>query len=142
MSHIECNKELCTGCLACVTACIDQNYDETMLDAISYRKYTRCISEKTGMTCYKTSSCYHCKDAACMKACGQEAIYRDDRGFVRVKEASCTGCKACVDACPHHMIFVDLEGIARKCHGCSTRISFGMEPACVKVCPVGALKVK
>lgn len=29
----------------------------------------------------------------------------------------------------------------QKCDGCATRVHMGMEPACVRVCPTGALRL-
>lgn len=50
MGKIECKKELCSGCLACVIACMDQNYEETECDAVSPRIYEERVSERTGLT--------------------------------------------------------------------------------------------
>lgn len=142
MSHIVCDKELCVGCLACVTACMDQHYEPFDTDAVSPRKYILHISEKTGMTSYKTSSCLHCQDPECMKACKQDAIYRDERGYIRVRPENCIGCKACQQHCPYHMIVVNKNKKAVKCDGCSVRIGAGLKPACLRVCPTGALSIK
>lgn len=142
MSYIKCNTNCCVGCLACVTACLDQHYEVFETDPVSPRRYTLQVSEKTGMTCYKTGSCYHCKDAACMKACDQDALFRDERGYIRVKTDDCIGCGACEEACQHHMILVNKAGKAIKCDGCSVRIASGLKPACLRVCPVAALTIE
>ena len=59
MSRIVCELKKCSGCLACVIACVDQHYDETIDNPISCRIYEKKTME-SGFTCYKTRSCLHC----------------------------------------------------------------------------------
>ena len=44
-------------------------------------------------------------------------------------------------ACPFGVPSFNREGKMEKCDGCSVRLAHGMEPACVRVCPTGALRV-
>ena len=44
-------------------------------------------------------------------------------------------------ACPFGAPKFSAQGRLKKCDGCHVRLKCGMEPACVRVCPTGALKV-
>ena len=39
MSRVECDKARCSGCLACIVACLDQHYDEADGYAVPARIY-------------------------------------------------------------------------------------------------------
>ena len=140
MSKIICDWNKCSGCLACVVACIDQHYDETVADALSCRIYEKKTSERSGLVCYKTRSCLHCEDAACIKACPVGALIKEN-GFVIPLREKCIGCRACAKACPHDVPRFDKEGKLVKCDGCAARVACGLEPACVSTCNTGALKL-
>lgn len=142
MSRIICDESLCSGCLACVVACMDQHYEGDNSDAVSPRLYKKRVSQRSGMTSYITDSCRHCKDAACMTACPSDAIKRDERGFVIVWQEKCIGCRRCRTACPFDVPRFGTDSKMVKCDGCSVRIACGMEPACVRACNTGALNVK
>ncbi len=85
--------------------------------------------------------CMHCDDAGCMKICpAPGALYRTAEGAVAYDRDKCIGCKLCVNACPFDVPRYDAEGKMTKCHLCFDRIGAGMQPACVKTCPTGALR--
>jgi len=45
--------------------------------------------------------CMHCNDAPCLATCPVDGvIYRRKDGLVIIDPEKCTGCQACVDACP------------------------------------------
>lgn len=95
MARIECDKTLCSGCLACVVACMDQHYDETEVEAVSPRIYEERVA-KSGLTNYVTRSCMHCEDAPCVTACPLQVLEKDEQGFVIVAhQRRCIGCKRC-----------------------------------------------
>lgn len=139
MSKIACDLKKCSGCLACVIACVDQHYDETAENAVSCRIYEKATAP-SGMVCYKTRSCLHCEDAECIKACPVGALIQKN-GFVIPLREKCIGCKACAGACPHDIPRFDAEGKLVKCDGCATRVACGLEPACVRACNTGCLKL-
>jgi Fe-S-cluster-containing dehydrogenase component len=58
---------------------------------------------------------------------------------VLVTRRKCTGCKACIAACPYDARYVHPEGYVDKCTFCLHRARRGKKPACVEVCPAGAL---
>lgn len=79
------------------------------------------------------SVCFQCPGAPCHRACPSDAISRSADDVVVVNAEKCTGCGACVAACPYGMIELDAGEVATKCDYC------GGDPACVKECFPGAL---
>jgi len=142
MSRIECDKTLCSGCLACVVACMDQHYDETETEAVSPRIYEERVSERTGLTNYVTRSCMHCEDAPCVESCPLNVLEKDEQGFVIVAhQRRCIGCKKCAKVCPYDVPRFNKDMKIVKCDGCAVRVAHGLAPACVRACNTGALKL-
>lgn len=141
MSKIVCDQKKCSGCLACVVACIDQHYEETVENAVSCRIYEK-VSAPSGLVTYKTRSCLHCEDAACMAVCPTGALVKNERGFVIPLREKCIGCHACERACPHDIPRFDAENKLVKCDGCAVRVANGLEPVCVRACNCGCLKLE
>lgn len=142
MSRVVCEKELCSGCLACVVACMDQHYDETETDALSPRIYEKRVSERTGLMNYVTRNCMHCPDAPCMNVCPLKVFERDEQGFViAAHQDKCIGCKRCLEVCPYDVPRFNTENKIIKCDGCAVRLANGFEPACVRACNTGALRL-
>ena len=140
---VTCDKTLCSGCFACVVACIDQHYDETVTDAVSPRIHERYTSERTGLVKYVTKCCAHCEDAPCIDACSHNVFVKNEQGFVVTADIEkCDGCKKCAEACQLDAIRFDKNNKVVKCDGCAVRVAHGLEPGCVRACPTGALKVE
>ncbi|MGC8603189.1 MAG: 4Fe-4S dicluster domain-containing protein [Desulfomonilaceae bacterium] len=137
------NVDLCVGCGACVVACMDQNdiYPEKGQPAFR-RIYQFEDGEFPNAIIRRLSiSCMHCTHSPCMIGCPTKAITRDNRtGAVIVNQRLCIGCHTCALACPLGVPRYDEDGKMWKCDLCIERVEAGMEPACVRVCPVGALK--
>jgi formate-dependent nitrite reductase membrane component NrfD/ferredoxin len=69
-------------------------------------------------------------------------MYKRPDGIVDFDKEICIGCKACMAACPYDAIFINPDDhSAEKCNMCAHRIDAGLEPACVSVCPTGAIIV-
>ncbi len=77
--------------------------------------------------------CQHCLDPQCLKACPNGAISKDDDGVVRMNKSLCVNCGLCIAACPEAAPLREACGEVVKCDLC------GGSPACVSVCPTGAL---
>lgn len=130
----------CTGCEACRVACSIEN----RLDpGVAWRRvYTFNPQRFPGVPNFHHSlACNHCADPPCLKYCPALAYGKDpDTGAVTVDPDKCIGCKYCSWACPYDAPrFSPSTGIVEKCTFCIHRLESGLEPACVSLCPTGAL---
>jgi Fe-S-cluster-containing dehydrogenase component len=90
--------------------------------------------------------CNQCDEPPCVQVCPVGATYKTEDGVVLVDEKYCLGCRYCIQACPYGARYIypssgprkSRVGTADKCTWCYHRITKGLEPACVKVCPTGA----
>jgi formate dehydrogenase iron-sulfur subunit len=89
----------------------------------------------------RKDGCMHCEDPGCLKACpAPGAIVQYANGIVDFVSDACIGCGYCVKGCPFNIPRVNQEDHkSYKCTLCSDRVSVGLEPACVKACPTGAI---
>jgi Fe-S-cluster-containing dehydrogenase component len=82
--------------------------------------------------------CNHCRESPCIQVCPVGASYLTKDGVVMVDEKRCIGCAYCVQACPYGSRFINpVTHTADKCTWCYHRVTKGMKPACVEVCPTG-----
>ena len=90
---------------------------------------------------FRKEACMHCTDAACVTVCPSGALhYNKETKTVGLDHDKCIGCKECVAACPFEIPRWDAAtDKVYKCDMCESRITNGMDPACVKACPTGAL---
>jgi formate dehydrogenase iron-sulfur subunit len=90
----------------------------------------------------RKDGCMHCADPGCLKACpAPGAIVKYSNGIVDFISEHCIGCGNCVTGCPFNVPrLAKTDGKAYKCSLCSDRVVYGLEPACVKACPTGAIR--
>ncbi|MFA5354367.1 MAG: 4Fe-4S dicluster domain-containing protein, partial [Thermodesulfovibrionales bacterium] len=90
---------------------------------------------------FVSQRCMHCDEAGCMTVCpAPGALFRTKEGAVAYDKDKCIGCKLCNSACPFNVPRYDEKDKISKCHLCSDRIAEGLEPACAKTCPTGAIR--
>lgn len=128
----------CCACGACAVACMDQN-DIEITEEHPLRKVF--AMEGTNGHAYISVACMHCEDAPCIVACPVGCLSKDERGLTVYDSTSCIGCHSCAMACPFGAPTYNRFGKMQKCDGCAERLSHGLEPACVRTCSLGALKV-
>jgi len=89
----------------------------------------------------RKDGCMHCADPGCLKACpAPGAIVQYANGIVDFHEEHCIGCGYCITGCPFNIPRISQkDSKAYKCTLCSDRVAIGLEPACIKTCPTGAL---
>lgn len=154
----------CMGCQTCTNACkMENNVPMNMLWSRVITQGADIIDGATGVYPdlsreYLPIACQHCENPACLKVCPVGATYKDDEGRVLIDYERCIGCRYCMAACPynarsfnwgepvhdpgfrygHKDVPVRHKGIAEKCTFCVERTGEGLEPMCVRCCPVKA----
>ncbi len=127
----------CIGCQACIVACKTEN--EVPLGSFRLRLRETVVGTFPNLQGeFRMEQCFHCENSPCVPVCSTGATYRTADGIVLVDPSKCTGCKACVTACPYNMRFIHPAGYADKCTFCEHRVAEGRVPACVETCPSGA----
>lgn len=150
----------CIGCKACQVACSEWNelkeeiglnygtYDNPRdLSANSwtvmrFAEVEETTAEGTRLEwLIRKDGCMHCADPGCLKACpAPGAIVQYSNGIVDFHEENCIGCGNCITGCPFNVPRISkTDKKAYKCTLCSDRVGVGLEPACVKTCPTGAI---
>lgn len=133
------DQDACIGCHACTVACKAEN-DVPVGGFRTNVKYVEIGKFPEIKRNFLVQRCNHCTDAPCVTICPVNALKKRPDGIVDVDRDACIGCRACMQACPYDAIYLNEDlGAIEKCHFCAHRIEKGLEPACVTVCPVGAI---
>jgi formate dehydrogenase iron-sulfur subunit len=147
----------CIGCKACQSACMEWNdlraepgtneglytnphdLDDQTWTLMRFNE--RQVGDAMQWLILK-DGCFHCADPGCLKACPSPgAIIQFSNGIVDFHQESCIGCGYCISGCPFNIPRMRKEDSkVYKCTLCSDRVSVGLEPACVKACPTGAIQ--
>jgi len=135
--------KLCINCHACEVACKEEN--GILLGADKHRLWIQenepvgdfynLTRDKGG---FLQHQCQQCENAPCLKACPNDAIYRDENGIIQLYESKCDLSLNCMDACPYDARYIDeKKQITDKCIFCSeTRLARGeTTTACQITCP-------
>lgn len=152
----------CIGCGKCVEACkiennvpkepfffrtwveqyVIQKSGEVSVQSINggVEKLTEITSEKDILRSFFVPKlCNHCDNPPCVQVCPVGATFSTEEGVVLVDGTRCIGCRYCIQACPYGARFLHPEKkVADKCTFCYHRVSKGLLPACVEVCPTQA----
>ena len=148
----------CIGCKACQVACMQWNdlrdevgtttgiYDNPVdltdqsWTVMRFAEYKSPEGKLEWLI--RKDGCMHCEDPGCLKAGPSPgAIVKYGNGIVDFNSANCIGCGYCVAGCPFNIPRISQkDNKAYKCTLCSDRVAVGLEPACVKTCPTGAIQ--
>jgi len=153
----------CIGCNRCVEACKAENAvpdepfyfrtwieryrirmdGETEVDCISTRESQPEQSEpddpSVARTFFVPKLCNQCAHPPCVQVCPVGATFQTADGVVLVDAERCIGCRYCIQACPYGARYLNPRThTADKCTFCYHRITKGLLPACVEVCPTEA----
>ncbi len=131
----------CSGCMACMVACFDQN--DLPGDGSTFRHVSKIEtgSYPAALIHHVSLACMHCGDAPCVAVCPTKAISKKpESGIVVVNRDYCIGCHTCAMACPFGAPQFPEGTLMTKCDLCVARVENGLEPACVRTCPTRALK--
>ena len=98
------------------------------------------LVQKSTPVSYLSVSCQHCDNARCITACPVGCLFKDsESGLTLYDNSKCIGCHSCAMTCPFGAPSFNSGGKMVKCDGCVERLRYGLPPACVRVCPTGAL---
>jgi Fe-S-cluster-containing dehydrogenase component len=152
----------CIGCGLCVEACKEENdvprvpyYFRTWVERYQIHSDDEVVvdSPKGGIEGFPVEEegedvlrsffvpklCNHCDNAPCVQVCPVGATFKSEDGVVLVDKDYCIGCRYCIQACPYGARYLDPRTkTADKCTFCYHRITKGLQPACVEVCPTQA----
>lgn len=151
----------CIGCGRCAAACKNENkvpdsphYVRTWVEryVVPRDGETKVDSPNAGIdgfpdqppvdtlkTFFVPKLCNHCENPPCVQVCPVGATFQTKDGVVLVDEKYCVGCRYCIQACPYGARYLHPEKqVADKCTFCYHRITKGLLPACVEVCPTEA----
>ncbi len=155
----------CIGCGRCVAACKIENdvppaFFRTWVERYVWLEsgevkvespngglsFERLDDENVVKSYFVPKLCNHCENPPCVQVCPVGATYKTPDGVVLVDEKYCIGCRYCIQACPYGARYlyppdgkvVSRRNTADKCTWCYHRITKGLKPACVEVCPTKA----
>lgn len=86
--------------------------------------------------------CRHCIEAPCLEtAADPSAIYQDPATGAIIYTANTKNLDAdqIIESCPYDIPRKSADGLLAKCDMCVDRVHNGLQPACVKTCPTGAM---
>ncbi len=146
----------CIGCKACQVACMEWNdtrdaigHNHGVLDdpmdltenSWTVMRYSEVETDRGLEWLIRKDGCMHCADPGCLKACpAPGAIVQYSNGIVDFHEENCIGCGYCITGCPFNIPRLSKkDSKVYKCTLCADRVAVGLEPACVKTCPTGAI---
>ena len=148
----------CIGCKACQVACMQWNdlrddvgdthgtYDnprDLTPQSWTVMRFSEVeVVENKLEWLIRKDGCMHCEDPGCLKSCpAPGAIVKYQNGIVDFISEHCIGCGNCVTGCPFDVPRISkADNKDYKCSLCSDRVGVGLEPACVKACPTGAIR--
>ncbi len=146
----------CIGCKACQVACMEWNDTRDAIGANhgvldnpmdltenswTVMRYAEVETDRGLEWLIRKDGCMHCADPGCLKACpAPGAVVQYSNGIVDFHEENCIGCGYCIAGCPFNIPRLSKkDSKVYKCTLCSDRVAVGLEPACVKTCPTGAI---
>lgn len=142
----------CVGCYSCVVACkLEHNLppypvhpslgDPQGPELIRIRQVGSQTRDDEVQQYFQATTCMHCLDAPCIRACPTSAIYKDlETGITLVSEDQCTGCESCLSVCPYGAPQF-YAGKLYLCDLCIHRLGEGRPTACEAACPAKAIHV-
>jgi Fe-S-cluster-containing dehydrogenase component len=144
----------CIGCRACEAACAEANGlpgptgdlvagTRRITDQRTFTVVNAYAREGGAEPRFVKTQCNHCLEPGCASACPVKALEKTSAGPVVYHADRCIGCRYCMLACPFEVPKYEYDKAApyvRKCEFCAARQAAGKQPACVSVCPSGALQ--
>jgi formate dehydrogenase iron-sulfur subunit len=150
---------LCTACRGCQVACKqwhDLPAEETVNRGsyqnpadLSFETYKLVRMKETVVDgqlkwLFFPDQCRHCLEPPCEATAGEpSAIYSDPLTGAVIYTAitgQLSNIEEIVESCPYNIPRKTADGTLAKCDMCIDRVHNGLQPACVKTCPTGAMQ--
>ncbi|MGD9175760.1 MAG: 4Fe-4S dicluster domain-containing protein [Desulfobacterales bacterium] len=148
---------LCTACRGCQVACKQwhdlpaettenrgtyQNPADLSFDTYKLVRMRETVIDGRLRWLFFPDQCRHCLEAPCLETAGDPAaiFYDESSGAVIYTAATKTlDADEIIESCPYNIPRKAPDGTLAKCDMCYDRVAAGMQPACVKTCPTGAM---
>ena len=148
---------LCTACRGCQVACKQwhdlpaektenrgtyQNPADLSFDTYKLVRMNEAVIGGQLKWLFFPDQCRHCLEAPCLETAGDPAaIYYDEPSGAVIYTAATKNLDAAeiIESCPYNIPRKAPDGTLAKCDMCYDRVAAGMQPACVKTCPTGAM---
>lgn len=148
---------VCTACRGCQVACKQwhdlpaeetqntgtyQNPPNLSFDTYKLVRMREEVIDGQLKWLFFPEQCRHCREAPCLETAGEPAaifqdaqtgaiLYTDQTRFLNAEEV--------IESCPYNIPRKGPNGALAKCDMCNDRVINGLQPACVKTCPTGAM---
>ncbi len=148
---------LCTACRGCQVACKQwhdlpaektvnrgsyQNPADLSFDTYKLVRMREQVIDGKLRWLFFPDQCRHCLEPPCRDTAGEPtAIFTNASTGAVIYTANTRGLDAgeIRQSCPYDIPRQAKDGTLAKCDMCNDRVENGLEPACVKVCPTGAM---
>lgn len=148
---------LCTACRGCQVACKQwhdlpaeettnrgtyQNPADLSFDTYKLVRMNEAVIGGQLKWLFFPEQCRHCVEGPCLETAGDSAaIYYDEPSGAVIYTAETKNLDAdeIIQSCPYNIPRKGPDGALAKCDMCYDRVGAGMQPACVKTCPTGAM---
>ena len=148
---------LCTACRGCQVACKQwhdlpaeatenrgtyQNPADLSFDTYKLVRMREAVIDGKLRWLFFPDQCRHCVEAPCQDVAGEpRAIFTNASTGAVIYTANTGQLDAAeiIEACPYNIPRKGADGTLAKCDMCNDRVENGLLPACVKVCPTGAM---
>lgn len=129
--RLQIEESKCWGCKTCEVACKQEHREPDGVQRIWVTEDGPRLAAGGWHFEYRVNRCRHCDAPPCVDVCPVNALGQQDDGVVLLDRDTCTGCRACIDACPYDAVaFDEAENVAAKCDLCHQRLEVGLLPAC------------
>jgi formate dehydrogenase iron-sulfur subunit len=134
---------LCTACRGCQVACKQwhdlpaeetvnrgsyQNPADLSFDTYKLVRMSEGVVDGKLRWLFFPDQCRHCMEPPCQDTAGEPSAIFTNASSGEIRQS-----------CPYDIPRQAKDGTLAKCDMCSDRVENGLEPACVKVCPTGAM---
>ncbi len=148
---------LCTACRGCQVACKQwhdlpaeetknlgsyQNPPDLSFDTYKLVRMSEEVIDGKLKWLFFPEQCRHCIEAPCLETANDpDAIYKDEStgAILYTGKTSELEASEIIESCPYNVPRKGPGGALAKCDMCNDRVHNGLEPACVKTCPTGAM---